>query len=421
MPLWLLLGCGRLGFALHAVEDGTARRPDAGAQQREPDATVASTAGSDAAAADGGSGDATTPDASLGNAHVTTLMRGFGHMCFIADGSLSCWGSNESGQLGLGDTQYRSVPTLLPGTWIGGCGGETHSCAIRQGGALFCWGDNAHGQLGLGDTTPRSEPTQLPGIDDWSAVSCIGAFTCAMRVGGALYCWGENREGALAQNDAMGSPDVTTPQAIASDATFLELSVGQGDACAIRQDGALFCWGRNSSGQLGLGDGSPEQLRSPTRVGSTDDWLTLGVGQEHTCGIRMDHSLWCWGSNTGLPLGFETAPDAQVKEPTRVDNMNNWRAVNASRLDTCALTTDGAAYCWGRGAEGQLGNGSTESKAVPTRVGSDTNWSGIAVSWFSTCGLRSDDSVWCWGENDKGQLGLGDTTRRSRPARVKFP
>jgi alpha-tubulin suppressor-like RCC1 family protein len=424
MPLWLLLGCGRIGFALNALQDGGAHSPDSSPRQQMPDAAIASTGVADAAAADGGGTDAGALDAGTvdpGSSHVTALLRGFGHMCFISDGSLSCWGSNGSGQLGLGDTQNRSVPTTLPGSWIGGCGGETYTCAIRQGGALFCWGDNSRGQLGLGDTTARREPTQLSGFSDWSAVSCIGAFTCAMRAGGALYCWGDNHEGSTAQNDAMGSPDVTTPQPIAVDARFSEISVGQGAACAIRLDGALFCWGRNTSSQLGLGDGSPAQQRSPTHVGDTDDWLTMGVGQEHTCGIRTDRSLWCWGSNTQLPLGFETAPDAKIKEPTRVGSMNNWRSVNASRLDTCAVTSEGAAYCWGRGAEGQLGNGGTDNKPVPTLVASDANWREVAVSWFYMCGRQNDDSVWCWGENGKGQLGLGDMMRRSKPVRVTFP
>src|SRR4051794_8526135 len=105
MPLCLLLGCGRIGFGLKALQDDGTHSVDSGAQHSEPDAAVASTALTDAAAADSGGTDAGAVDAGAVDAsspHSATLMRGFGHMCFISDGSLSCWGSNESGELGLG-------------------------------------------------------------------------------------------------------------------------------------------------------------------------------------------------------------------------------------------------------------------------------------------------------------------------------
>jgi alpha-tubulin suppressor-like RCC1 family protein len=424
LPLVWLLGCGRLGFALSAaVQDAGSQKPDTGTRQDPPDA-----GSPDAGAADSGSLDAgmTQPDSGAvamdaGGSHSTALLRGFGHMCFILDGKLSCWGSNPAGELGLGDSMSRSVPVALHGSWISGCGGEAYTCAIHQGGVLYCWGDNARGQLGLGDLTARNVPTKLSGSARWTTVSCIGAYTCGLQPGGSLYCWGDNSEGATAQNDQPGSPDLTTPQPVAPNTTFRELSAGQGHACAIRQDGALFCWGRNTSGQLGLGDGTASQLRSPQRVGNDTDWSALGVGQEHTCAIRTDGSLWCWGSNVELPLGFATAANALVKVPTRVGTMNTWRQVSTGRLDSCAVTTDDAAYCWGRGAEGQLGNGAVDSKAVPTRIGNDSNWVELAVSFFYSCGRRNDDSVWCWGRNDDGQLGLGDNTRRSSPTRVTFP
>jgi alpha-tubulin suppressor-like RCC1 family protein len=420
LPLLLLLGCGRLGFNLNAIQDGGIHKPDTGTR-RGPldagglDAAAADSGGLDAGMLDGGAPDAATPQG-------TTLLRGFGHMCVISDGKLSCWGSNASGELGLGDTLDRNVPEALHGSWISGCGGETYTCAIHEGGALYCWGDNSHGQLGLGDLNARSEPTKLPGSAYWTAVSCIGAYTCGLQTGGLLYCWGDNSEGATGQNDAQGAPDLTTPQPVAANETFREVSTGQGHACAIRQDGALFCWGRNTSGQLGLGDAAADQVRSPQRVGKDMNWQTLGVGQEHTCAIRMDGFLWCWGSNVELALGYPTPGGATlVKVPMRVAGMTKWRQVSASRLDSCAVSTDGAGYCWGRGDEGQLGNGTTDSKGVPTRIGKDNDWMELAVSWFYNCGRRRDDSVWCWGQNDGGQLGLGDMVRRSSPARVSLP
>ncbi|HEY2733867.1 MAG TPA: hypothetical protein VGI70_07775, partial [Polyangiales bacterium] len=420
-----LCACGRIGFALRALPKAE-RATDSGTDAATSDAAVVDSgsltpdAGHDAAIADAGSDEDAGASDDAGLSHVTALVRGFEHMCFIDDGRLSCWGSNDAGQLGQGDTQSHDRPVAIQaGSWIAGCGGEHHTCAIEQGGRLFCWGGNDNGQLGLGDLARRETPTEVSGFRDWTSLSCIAAFTCGLRSNSQLYCWGQNLEGALGQNDDKGSPDLTTPQPVTSNMSFSQVSAGQGHVCAIREDGALYCWGRNSSMQLGLGENAAEQIRAPQRVGSDNDWTAVGVGEEFSCAIRRDGSLYCWGRNSVGELGLGSASLAMtIADPTRVGTRNDWRMVAASRLDTCAVTNDGTAFCFGRGAEGQIGNGGTADATEPTQVQGASDWQELFTSFFYACGRRNDDSLWCWGKNDSAELGLGDTERRMTPTRL---
>ena len=443
-----LQACGRIGFTLSAVTD--AAPPSIG------DAAARSDASIDASAGDGGGGavggmDAQLPDAasmqdagsstggdasSIGTgtpmkpdaavdggadaAAITKLARGFTHMCAIMSGDLFCWGNNNSAQLGLGDTADRLVPTRHEGRWLDACGTEESSCGIQADGALYCWGDNTKGELGLGDRTARKAPTRVGTDNDWAQVSCIGLFVCALRNSGALYCWGENSEGAPGQADASGSPDVLTPSVVAEGTTYRMVSAGQGSVCAIDTGGALYCWGRNTQAQLGLGSTTMMQVRKPTRVGTLSDWKSVAAGQEQTLAVREDGSLWSWGIEAEGARGLTTLL-SPVVTPTRVTGVSNWKQITSARLGSCGVTEDGALYCWGRGVEGQIGNGTTTSVRTPTRVGDGQDWREVRIGYFFACGLRSDASVWCWGENFGGMLGLDDTSRRSSPEQVMFP
>ncbi|HMJ11595.1 MAG TPA: hypothetical protein VK524_09300, partial [Polyangiaceae bacterium] len=328
------------------------------------------------------------------------LGRGFHQTCFIKNGRLYCWGQNDFGQLGLGDVANRNVPTAIgAGTdWADMCGGEYHSCALRANGELYCWGRNSKGQLGIGSLVDQRSPVRVAGFSDFTHLTCNSELSCALRRSGALYCWGDNLEGAPGLADADGAAHVTSPQPVAGGLRFTQASTGQGHTCGLRNDGALFCWGRNTNGQLGI-DSVGGHLRTPTRVGTDTNWLNVAAGQGQTCGVRQDGTLWCWGIDAAGSLGLNVTTDTVVPRPTQVGTLRTWRQASASRLHTCATTLDGAVYCWGRGVEGQLGIGFVTESRVPARIGVDSTWQQVGAGGFHTCARRADQSAWCWGEN----------------------
>jgi alpha-tubulin suppressor-like RCC1 family protein len=194
------------------------------------------------------------------------------------------------------------------------------------------------------------------------------------------------------------------------------VAAGQGQACGIQASGSLWCWGRNSDGELGLGPGAPIQVRTPTRVGSDETWVSLDLGQDATCAVKNDGTLWCWGADTFGKLGAPVDPDASPPRfvvPTQMGSDADWAQVSVDVFHACAVKLGGTLWCWGRNAEGQLGVGDITDRATPTQVGSAAHWSSVSVGRFHTCAEEIDHSVWCTGENVAGQLGTGDTARRN--------
>lgn len=135
--------------------------------------------------------------------------------------------------------------------------------------------------------------------------------------------------------------------------------------CGIQIDGSLWCWGWNNHGQLG--DGTRENQKSPVLVDAGDNsWTSIAAGGEHTCGVKSDGSLWCWGNNEYGQLGDNTTSDRNV--PNRVGDASQWSVVTAGEDFTCAFTDDGSLWCWGWNMFGQIGDGSTRDRWVPTPV-----------------------------------------------------
>jgi alpha-tubulin suppressor-like RCC1 family protein len=281
--------------------------------------------------------------------------------------------------------------------------GQRFACARTQAGDVWCWGQNNAGQLGVGDTTTRTAPAQvpLPAL----AVSIEAGFqaACAVLTDGSLWCWGDNYEGQMGQSDTF--PGANEPDPLQVPGSYSAVAVGQGHHCAIRPPGELWCMGRNSEDELGQGPTAAIQLRAPTRVGTDSDWTQVTAGQSYTCGVRAG-SVWCWGDNVAgqLGVGDQVARDV----PTRVGTGQDWLAVHGNTFHTCGLRAPGTLWCWGRNVEGQLGLGDTTRRLVPVQVGTATDWVELSLGRFHTCARRSDGSTWCAGQNAEGRLGTGD-------------
>ena len=152
-------------------------------------------------------------------------------------------------------------------------------------------------------------------------------------------------------------------------------------------------------------------------MGTDADWAKIGTGAEHTCGVRRDGSLWCWGSDETMQLGLEEIESVNV--PTRVGTAFDWAKTFLGGWYTCGARTDRSLWCWGENEHGSLGLGDTEYHQFPTQVGVGLDWANLSGNGDGhTCGLRTDRSLWCWGTNWAGQLGLGDQEHRLVPTRV---
>ncbi|GBD03002.1 hypothetical protein HRbin19_00273 [bacterium HR19] len=193
-----------------------------------------------------------------------------------------------------------------------------------------------------------------------------------------------------------------------------KVSGGDWHTCAIKSDGSLWCWGWNFYGQLGLRDTIDRNY--PVWVSDITDVVQVIAGSEHTCAVKSDKSLWCWGWNFYGQLGLRDT--ANRNYPVWVSDITDVVQVVAGAEHTCAVKSDGSLWCWGKNANGQLGVGDTTNRTSPVQVSGIANVVRVGAGNYHTCAIKSDGSLWCWGWNNFGALGLGDTTDRYYPAWV---
>jgi len=243
---------------------------------------------------------------------------GAGFLCLLdGDGTVSCGGKNAVGQAG------HPPEPVVPISRVAGISadklvaGANHTCVRTPDASMWCWGGNDFGQLGLGDTTSRSVPTEIVPLHGRVAHVAAGSnHTCAQTPEGALLCWGDNRFGQLGTGSTTPS---LVPVAVMTDASAAtKVFTGGAHTCVIRSDGTFACWGDNRSGQLGLGDSDPRSVPTPvTALGN--GVASASTGGAHTCVVKSDGSVWCWGNNQfaqlGVPVGREALMPAQVSPP----------------------------------------------------------------------------------------------------------
>jgi alpha-tubulin suppressor-like RCC1 family protein len=185
-------------------------------------------------------------------------------------------------------------------------------------------------------------------------------------------------------------------------------------SCAIADGGALLCWGRGHSGQLG----TSRMVDTPTPVEVTlaGAASSVAAGDAHTCVAFTDGSAACWGANADGQLGDGTTTDRSmpmpVAPPAGMASVT-FDAVTAGAGHTCAHLATNDLVCWGRNADGQLGDGDQKPSALPVPVmlgGKElTPAARVAAGGAHSCGLDTSGNVWCWGSNASGQVSSGDT------------
>ena len=382
--------------------------------------------------------------------------------CALPDkGSAKCWGHNNFGNLGLGDSIARGddigdmgndlpYPDIAASGEIVQIAPGSHSCAVLDDGRIKCWGRNDNGQLGLGDTANRgADPgnlgAALAAVPLGSGLTAVTVATgsshsCALLDNGAIKCWGSNFNGQLGLGDSADRGDQSGEMGdslpsvglTTVNPTPVQIAAGGDHSCAVMSDGAAYCWGLNAFGQLGVGDtenrgddaGETATNLPPVRLGAQMTAAAIAAGVSHTCALSESGFIKCWGNNRFGQLGQGDIEDRGDEPGELAGNLPvvSLGSVNVGAVQitagtnhSCARFENGGVKCWGANDRGQLGLGDVEHRGdEPGEMGFDLPFVdlgaertavNIAAGATHTCASLDDGSVKCWGQNHFGQLG----------------
>ncbi len=325
-----------------------------------------------------------------------------------SNGKVLCWGSVA----GAGNTGYspRVVSALGPVLDITSAGSRAY--AVLESGRVVSFSSAEW-------DAPVAEP-----VTDGVAIDSSGVNnTCVLRESGLVSCWGTNAYGEAGVG-MTGAVDTPTTVSGLNDA--IQISLGQLHACALHQGGAPTCWGYNGQGRLGDGETGSASAPRPVVItaGSSEayqDFEQIAAGSSHTCALRVNGDVLCWGYNTSQQLGTEYPETTQSLVPVIVEGLSGVVSVHSSpyATHTCALHDDGTVSCWGGNAYGQLGRDEVDNAGgAPAKVKGLSGVTALSVGGSHTCALRTDAAPVCWGYNGYGQLGDASATQRTSPVPV---
>lgn len=357
-----------------------------------------------------------------GTLDVVQVAAGFQHTCaLLPSGGVKCWGQNSSGQLGDGGNTISKIPVDVVGLSSGvkqvSVGGY-FSCALMHSGRTYCWGVNSAGQLGDGTLNASNTPVAVSGITDAMSLS-VGAYhACVVTAAGDVKCWGEGQHGRLGQNS---ESDSSLPVTVVGLSGVTQVSAGNAHTCAVTSTKDTYCWGLNSSGQLGNNSATTKFLTPQGVVGLGGVTASITTGGDFSCAVTSGGGAKCWGLNSSGQLGDNSLTNRLA--PVDVSGLGSGVAsIDAGTSNhTCAVTTGGAAKCWGDGAYSKLGTTNTSSK-VPVNVQNlSSGVTSLAAGAAHVCAVMTGGAAKCWGLNSVGQLGDTTTTTTSVPVDVVNP
>ena len=401
---------------------------------------------------------------------VKKLSLGAHQSCALLDNDLvKCWGRNQLGQLGTGDTLARGddpneMGDNLPYVDLGLNrtvkdiqSGFAFTCVILDDDSLKCWGSNSSGQLGLGHSNilgdgPNEMGDDLPTVDLGPGLHAVSLFSqsnsdaiCAELNSAQYKCWGTNTNLQLANGSrdqlAVGDGpnemgDSLLPLNLGSSKTASMISVFTNGMCALLSDQTIRCWGQNIGA---LGTPHLEIGNDKNETGTALPRLSLGTGLKlkqistgnNPCALFTDGSLKCWGVGDfgGTGQGSKKAFGVELShsgDGLPFVNLGSGRHVskifNHGSYHICALLDNQDLKCWGYNAFGQLGLGDINNRGdganemgdnlTPADLGTGRVAVDVSIGWMHTCAILDNGSVKCWGSNSYGQLGLGDVNNR---------
>lgn len=356
----------------------------------------------------------------VGQAHACAIVNGQAY-CW-GDNSTGELGNNNPGV-----SSTTAVPVNTSGALAGKSlasisAGDFFTCALDSAAAAYCWGGNGQGQLGINSTTNSAVPATVSGSHAFSQISAsdLGDHTCAIDTGGVAWCWGLNTDGQLGNNSTTQAlvPVAVSTSGVLAGKTLTRIAAGTSFSCALDSTGTAYCWGLNANGELG--DNSTAQSLVPVAVSTAGvlagKTLTeISAGATHACALDSTGVAYCWGQNSSGELGNNSTTQSLVPVAVNTSGVlagKTLTEITAGDGFTCALDSTGKAYCWGDASQGQLGTGSFTSSPVPVAVSTSGVLAGVTLTQIdsgtdSTCALDTTGQVYCWGQNGNGELGNG--------------
>uniref|UniRef100_A0A8C9CD14 HECT and RLD domain containing E3 ubiquitin protein ligase 4 n=1 Tax=Phocoena sinus TaxID=42100 RepID=A0A8C9CD14_PHOSS len=340
-----------------------------------------------------------------------------------------CWGNASFGQLGLGGIDEEIVLEPRKSDFFinkkvrdVGCG-LRHTVFVLDDGTVYTCGCNDLGQLG--HEKSRKKPEQVVALDAQNivAVSCGEAHTLALNDKGQVYAWGLDSDGQLG---LLGSEEcIRVPRNIKSlsDIQIVQVACGYYHSLALSKASEVFCWGQNKYGQLGLGidckkQASPQLIKSLLGI----PFMQVAAGGAHSFVLTLSGAIFGWGRNKFGQLGLNDENDRYV--PNLLKSLRTQKIVYicCGEDHTAALTKEGGVFTFGAGGYGQLGHNSTSHEINPRKV---FELMGSIVTQIA-CGRQhtsafvpSSGRIYSFGLGGNGQLGTGSTSNRKSPFTVK--
>ena len=380
-----------------------------------------------------------------------------------SDGNAYAWGRNDYGQLGDGTRDDKHAPVMvrtpdrntypdLPEdfTYVQVSAGWGHSLALGSDGYVYAWGSNTNGELGNNITRNSAVPVRVTSSPTdarkWlKAIQVSAGYygSLSLDADGNIWAWGYNNWGQLGNNSSALSSNVpvrvrdpNSPTDASKGLKAIQVSNGGGFSLAIDKGGNIWAWGYNCWGQLGNNTSSgidknpvPVRVRdpsSPTDASKGLKAVQVSAGGDHSLAIDKDGSAWAWGRNVYGQLGNDTtSPNpgtnsvpARVRDPSSpTDASKGLKAVqvSAGHEHSLAIDKDGNTWAWGYNQRGQLGNNTTNSRAIAVKVYASTHSTSSAGPWLNTAqisaggyyslSIGTDGYAKAWGDNGYGQLG----------------
>jgi alpha-tubulin suppressor-like RCC1 family protein len=250
----------------------------------------------------------------------------------------------------------------LSGVRTFACGAD-HSLALKENGTVWAWGSNASGQLGLGASGDRTSPAKVRGLSEIVAVRAGAGHSLALDAAGRVWAWGDNRYGQLGPAGPAGFSDI--PLQVAGLQGVRSVEAGGRHSVALLADGSVWAWGDNLFGQLGAqtpNSTSPE----PVRVAGLPAAEGIRAGLEHSLALLRDATLWAWGANFSGQLGDGTVESRH--EARAVAGLSGVVAFAAGGAHGLAVLEDETLWVWGSNRYGQLGDGTLEDRRLPVPI-----------------------------------------------------
>lgn len=353
---------------------------------------------------------------------ASSISVGADHACALdADGRAYCWGSNATGQLGIGTFGNRTQPTPVntTETFVQISAGQTHTCAVDPNGDAYCWGNGASNRLASGSTDAQYSPIKILGGQTFLSVTAGGALTCGVSINNDALCWGGNGNAKTGQGTTSGS--IGTPTVVQGGLKYKSVSAGYYNACGITTDDVAVCWGNGNSGRSGDGDPiSTHNVLEPTPIQSEHKFSVINAGSAYTCALTVDGQAFCFGSNGSGQHGNGRQGDGTATGvPQAVLGNHTFDVISNRFAHTCGIKiNEGELWCWGNYGNGRLGAEFEEHQDEPVLIDSTHGFVSVGVGTQNTCAMTADGEVYCWGQGEFGMIGNGGDENRSTPVPV---